>query len=124
MQEKLVDLDALREYLSDDFICEFSDEQTLKITWTEVGDSSFNEGINTLHAFLTMHGWNAKIKCQTFSKPERTKQQKKHLELFGMKEVDEGDLQYLVLKVNLNEVDNKRLLFLLDVFFDDAADMQ
>lgn len=124
MEKKLVDLDALREDLSNDFICEFSDEQTLKITLTEVGDSSFNEGINTLHAFLTMHGWNAKIKCQTFSKPEGTKEQKKDLELFGMKEVDESDLQYLVLKVNLNEVDNKGLLYLLDVFFDYAADMQ
>jgi hypothetical protein len=124
MHDKVVDLEALRDDLSEDFICEFSDEKTLKITLTEVGDSSFHEGINTLHAFLTVHGWNAKIKCEIFSKPERTKIEKKDLQRFGMEVVDEGDRQYLVMKVNLYDVGNEKLMFLLSVFFDDAAEMQ
>jgi len=124
MQEKAVSLEALKDYLSEFLICEFTDEQTLKITWSEVGEFSFNEGINTLHGYMTVHGWSAKVKCQTYFKPERTSQQKKHLRNFGMEEIDEDQKQYLILKVRLDQVDEKRLIFLLEGFFDEASDMQ
>jgi hypothetical protein len=124
MQERVVSLEALKEFLSEFLICEFNDEQTLKITWSEVGESSFNEGINTLHAYMTVHGWTAKVKCQTYFKPERSSQENKSLRDFGMEEIDEDNKQYLVLKVKLDEVDEERLSFLLGGFFDEAAEMQ
>lgn len=71
-----------------------------------------------------MHDWSAKVKCQTYFKPERTSQQKKHLSNFGMEEIDEDQKQYLILKVRLDEVDEERLIFLLEWFFDEASDLQ
>jgi len=43
---------------------------------------------------------------------------------WGVGIMDEDACQFLVLKVNLKDVTDKGLLFLLDVFFAKAVDMQ
>ena len=120
----MVDLEVLREFLSEVLICERVDEKTLKITWSDVGDLNLNEGVTTLHGYLTMRGWTATVRCQTYFKPDRTKQEKEWLRGFNLEEVDEGQNQFLVLKVKLSEEDDGGLIYLLDAFFDEAAEMQ